>query len=107
MSDSNRRTYDKLVRDRMPEIIRGNDEEPIVHRANDVEYYHRLLDKLQEEVDEYVEEPSVEELADIYEVLEAIVSYSDTMPGEVAGVQAKKLAERGGFEERIVLDRVE
>ena len=46
---TDRREYDKLVRDKIPEIIRETGERPIVHVADDAEYADRLADKLDEE----------------------------------------------------------
>jgi predicted house-cleaning noncanonical NTP pyrophosphatase (MazG superfamily) len=55
------REYDKLVRDRIPEVIEENGERPVVHRVDGAEYHGRLVDKLEEEVAEYREDESVEE----------------------------------------------
>ena len=55
----------KLVRDKIPEIIRENGKEPIIHIADNKEYWEKLKSKLKEEVDEYFINDSEEELADI------------------------------------------
>ncbi|MEV6235185.1 nucleoside triphosphate pyrophosphohydrolase [Lentzea sp. NPDC051838] len=93
----------KLVRDRIPEIIRANGEEPVTEIA-DAERYHELLrDKLSEEVAEFLESGEVEELADVLEVLHALARAAGVTPSELERIRAKKAAERGGFAGRIVL----
>ena len=69
--------YNKLVRDRIPEIIEGNGEEPITRILNDEEYRSELIKKLNEEYDEVVNasgEDIIEELADMLEVMESIAN---------------------------------
>lgn len=61
--------YDKLIRDRIPEIIQRKGTTPITHTADDKEYQHRLEKKLQEEVNEFLKYNNPEELADIIEVV--------------------------------------
>jgi predicted house-cleaning noncanonical NTP pyrophosphatase (MazG superfamily) len=61
--------YDKLVRDKIPNIIEENDEKPVYYVADDEEYRRRLNEKLKEEVDEYLESEDTEEIADILEVV--------------------------------------
>ena len=70
--DTGTERFDKLVRDRIPEIIEENDETPIVSTAAGEEYTERLVEKLQEEVAEYAESREVEELADVLEVVHAL-----------------------------------
>lgn len=99
--------YDKLVRDDIPEIIEANGETPIVHVADDAEYGRRLVEKLREEVEEYAESREIEELADVLEVIGAIRRYRGLSPDELRELRAEKAEERGGFADRIVLERVE
>lgn len=98
---------DKLVRDGIPAVIEGNGETPVVHVADDAEYERRLLDKLDEEVAEYREDGAVEELADILEVVHAIRDHRGVSRDELERLREEKAAERGRFEERVVLERVE
>ncbi len=99
--------YDKLVRDGIPAKIRRNEEEPVTHTADDEEYRRRLRDKLEEEVEEFLEDDDVEELADVLEVLQAIAAFKGVEWEEIERLKREKAEQRGGFEERIVLDGVE
>lgn len=97
--------YDKLVRDDIPQIIRDDDEIPVTHRVEGEEYERRLAAKLEEEAAEFAEDCDPEELADVLEVVETLL---DTVGrDEVERLRAEKAAERGRFDDGIVLDRVE
>lgn len=99
--------YDKLVRDDIPAIIEENDERPVTRIADEAEYERRLLDKLDEEVAEYRADREHQELADILEVLHAIRKQQGISAEELEEIRAAKAAERGRFDDRIVLERVE
>lgn len=95
----------KLVRDRIPEIIRANGEEPVTYQADAVEYRTRLRAKLLEEVDEFLTADggaAVEELADILEVVYALAADLGTTEAALAAVRSAKALERGGFAQRVV-----
>ena len=96
--------HDKLVRDKIPEIIRQKGDVPITHIADNEEYLEKLKKKLREEVDEFLEEISKEELADILEVIYAICDFMNVDREELESLRKKKAEERGGFRERIILD---
>jgi len=96
--------YDKLVRDRIPEVIKAKGKTPSIHVADDVEYWQKLKEKLQEEVDEFKASESPEELADIIEVLHAIRRAKNLDWDELEQVRAHKWEERGGFEKKIILE---
>ena len=98
---------EKLVRDKIPGIIRANGEEAIVRTAaSDEEYALRLKEKLSEEIAEFYAAPDrahmVEEMADVAEVLRAIAKFYELPEAEVERARIEKLRKRGGFENRIV-----
>lgn len=99
--------YNKLVRDKIPEIIKNKDKKPFTHIANKKEYWIKLLDKLKEEIKEFYKQNSEEEFVDILEVLDAIGNYMEYNKDEIKEIKRKKQIERGGFRERIILERVE
>ena len=96
--------YNKLVRDKIPEIIAKNKEIPFTHKADDDEFKEKLYEKLVEEVNEFIESDSVEELADILEILREICSIKDISMGNLDSMRKKKRKERGGFDKRIILE---
>jgi len=101
----------KLVRDRIPEIIEKSGRKPVTHVADDNEYWDKLKLKLQEEVDEVLEDGTddevKEELADVLEVINAICKFKKVDKEELELLRVKKVEERGGFEDKIILDGVE
>lgn len=99
--------YNKLVRDRIPEIIKENGDVAITHIADDKEYKKSLIKKLKEEVDEFLKDPNKEEIADILEVLYAVCDLQGVSKEEVESIRRKKAEKRGGFKKRIILDRTE
>lgn len=96
--------YNKLVRDRIPEIIREKGEECVYHIAGDNEYRIKLSEKLQEEVDEFVKSGSQEELADVLEVIDAIMAAYGFDGKEIVKVKEAKRESNGGFENKVILD---
>jgi len=96
--------YNKLVRDKIPEYIRKKGGTPITHIADDAEYWEKLKEKLLEEIEEFKKGENVEELADIFEVLDAIADYKKFDREEMQNVKAKKADEKGKFKDRIILD---
>lgn len=95
--------YNKLVRDRIPEIISANGQECTTETLSDSDYI-RLLDvKLDEELAEYHEDPCIEELADLLEVLYAAAAARGYSASELEHVRKKKTEERGGFDKKILL----
>ncbi|HBP01143.1 MAG: hypothetical protein UY41_C0012G0002 [Candidatus Moranbacteria bacterium GW2011_GWE1_49_15] len=93
----------KLVRDKIPEIIEGNGEIPVVRIANNEEYGKKLKEKLVEEVQEYFESESFEELADILEVVHALCDYKDIPREKLESIRAEKAEKRGAFKNKIIL----
>lgn len=96
--------YNKLVRDKIPEHVRKKGGKPVFHVADDREYWRRLKEKLLEEVKEFLQDESVEEMADVQEVIDAICRYKDFGKTEIELIRKKKLQERGAFNKKIILD---
>ena len=101
------KNYNKLVRDKIPEIIEADGKRCNIHVLQQEEYLNALEAKLNEEVAEYQEDKNLEEMADILEVLQAICIARGYTLKELEDLRAKKAAERGGFEQRIFLESVE
>jgi len=93
----------KLVRDKIPEIIEKSGFDIKTYICDDQEYFQRLKQKLQEEIEEFLEEESIEELADILEVLYALAKYKNISRDQLEVIRAKKEQERGVFDKKIVL----
>lgn len=96
--------HNKLVRDKIPEIIMKKNAVPITHIASDDEYWKKLKEKLQEEVDEFMKDGNDEELADILEVIYAIYDFKKIDKNKLELLRKKKAEERGGFKDKIILD---
>lgn len=99
--------YPKLVRDFIPRIIEDDGKTCEYHIATLEEYKGFLYKKMQEELDEFIEDPSYDEAADIYEVLRALCSLNLLVMEGVEGVALEKRLERGAFNDRIILDSVD
>ncbi len=96
--------YNKLIRDKIPDHIRAKGGTPVFHVADEVEYWTKLKEKVLEEFEEFKADESVEEFADLMEVLMAIAEYKNFDPETVEKVRAEKVAKRGAFKERLILD---
>jgi predicted house-cleaning noncanonical NTP pyrophosphatase (MazG superfamily) len=93
----------KLVRDKIPQIIRSKGQEPVTYPATTEEYAVRLRDKLREEVEEFLaSDNDLEELADILEVLYALAEQAGADRQQLEKLRAVKAEERGGFADRII-----
>jgi len=99
--------YNKLVRDKIPEIIQARGQTPVVRTLDNKEYLKQLLEKLFEEVDEFDEDHTVEEMADILEVLMALADTLGIKQSDLETMRKRKAAARGAFKKRIFLERVE
>ena len=95
--------YDKLVRDKIPELIRKSGETPITRILEDAEYREHLEKKLDEEVAEYHKDKNIEELADILEVVYTLNETLGHTRQELMAAYEQKHTQRGGFSDRIFL----
>jgi len=102
-----RKEYNKLVRDRIPEIIERDGKKAFVRILDEKEMIKGLENKLQEEVNEYFDDRSVEELADILEVIYALCSLKGVSKDELERMRAIKEIARGSFEKGVFLEFVE
>jgi predicted house-cleaning noncanonical NTP pyrophosphatase (MazG superfamily) len=97
--------YNKLVRDKILKIIKKSGAGYKYHIAkDDNEYQEKLYEKLEEEIREFKENPSLDEFVDIMEVLEALAKFHDFHLDKIKEVKAKKKMERGSFDNRIILE---
>jgi len=96
--------YNKLVRDKIPEIIKQKGKTPIIHVADDKEYWQKLKEKLIEETDEFFKHDSEEEVADILEIIYAICDFKKIDKQKLEMLRKKKAEKRGSFKDKIILD---
>ena len=100
-------SYGKLVRDKIPEIIKENEGKSArVKILNDAEYLNELNLKIQEELVEYIESGEIEELADLEEVLRAILEVKGISYEEFERIRLSKVEKRGAFKDRIYLEGI-
>ena len=100
------KVYNKLVRDLIPQVIEKSGKKFDTHIADKAEYGKLLEEKLMEEVNEYLEDKNLEELADVLEVLVALAGNLGYTEEELFEKRRVKKEERGGFLEGVVLERV-
>lgn len=98
--------YNKLVRDRIPEIIEASGKTCVTEVLSDEEYLKMIDAKLDEELAEYHKDQNIEELADLLEVIRAAAVARGYSVEELEKVRAEKAAKRGGFEKKILLKEV-
>ena len=101
--------FNKLVRDKIPEIIKNNGGEPTCRILSDGEFKSELEKKLFEEYNEVLEaqgKDRIEELADMLEILKALAELAGASLKQVIQVAEEKTKKRGAFKEKIYLEKV-
>ena len=98
--------YNKLVRDKIPDIIERSGKIAITEILSDEQYIKMLDKKLIEELDEYQNSKDVEELADLLEVIFTIVEAKGIHITEFEQIRKEKVDKRGGFKQKILLKEV-
>lgn len=96
-------TYNKLVRDRIPEIIEKSGNKCVTEILSDEEYIKMLDKKLDEELAEYHNDKNIEELADLLEVVYACAIARGYSIEDLERVRADKAEKRGAFKDKILL----
>lgn len=97
------KVYNKLVRDRIPEIIEASGNACAIRILSDDEYLQMIDAKLDEELAEYHQDQSLEELADLLEVIYAATIARGYTLEELEELRVKKAQKRGGFAKKILL----
>lgn len=95
--------FNKLVRDRIPEIMAQRGLEPVVEVLDAAAYQDELHRKLHEEVAEFEASGTAEELADILEVVYALAAAQNLTEDQLNTIRSQKRQERGGFNQRLFL----
>lgn len=98
--------YNKLVRDRIPDIIEASGKQCVYATLSDEEYLKMLDEKLNEELQEYQEGKSMEELADLLEVMMAVATARGSSFEEIERIRIEKVEKRGTFARKILLAEV-
>ena len=98
--------YHKLVRDKIPEIIEASGKKCVTEILPDEAYIRALDAKLNEELAEYQQSKSLEELADLLEVMGAVVKARGCTWEELTRIQKEKSDQRGAFDRKLFLKEV-
>ena len=99
--------YNKLVRDKVPEVAVKAGQIPYYRKLASYEFLPELNKKLLEEVQEYLKTNNIEEIADILEVMAAILEVNNISREEIKGIMDRKAQERGKFKDMIYLESVD
>ena len=100
------KVYNKLVRDKIPQIIEQDNCIPITKILLDEEYLQELNLKLEEELKEYLIDGNVEELVDIMEIILAILDAKGVSYEDFEMIRKEKVLKRGAFKQKIFLEKV-
>tara|TARA_B100001175_G_C19357086_1_gene565243 strand:- start:90 stop:437 length:348 start_codon:yes stop_codon:yes gene_type:complete len=99
--------YNKLVRDKIPEIIEADGKTPIIKSIDGLKLKQALVKKLTEEGEEYLESLETEEIADLLEILHGLMEAQGVSYEEVERIRLSKKEERGGFSQGLILREVQ
>ena len=103
--------HNKLVRDKIPQIIKESGKTPVTKILNEKEYITELRKKSQEELQEYLtaetDQEALEELADLLEIIHALAKVHGSTIEEVDKIRVEKAAKRGGFTDKVFLIEVQ
>lgn len=103
--------HNKLVRDKIPQIIKNSGKTPVIKTLNQDIYLTELRKKANEELNEYLSaktnEEAIEELADLLEIIHSFAEIHDSSIDEVEKIRVKKAEERGGFKDKVFLIEVQ
>jgi predicted house-cleaning noncanonical NTP pyrophosphatase (MazG superfamily) len=97
--------YNKLIRDNIPKIMKGKEVKYEIHIAKKKEYVEKLIEKVSEELEEFIENPCEEEMADILEVLETLSKVYGLEQQKITEIKEEKKKKRGGFTKKIILEK--
>jgi predicted house-cleaning noncanonical NTP pyrophosphatase (MazG superfamily) len=102
------KTYNKLIRDKIPEIIKANGDEAKIRKLSDAEFKPELLKKLLEEVQEVAtaadKQELIKEISDVLEVFDALIQHEQLDWIEIERVRTERKNKRGGFEQQLFLE---
>lgn len=99
--------HNKLVRDKIPSIIENDNKKANTRVLEDKEYLECLNKKLLEEVNEYLVDNDIDELADVLEVIYNILEFNNTSKENIDKVRVDKNNKNGSFKDKIFLESVE
>jgi predicted house-cleaning noncanonical NTP pyrophosphatase (MazG superfamily) len=101
-----RKQYNKLVRDKIPDIIKAYGQVPVVRILDTEEFPNSLSNKLFEEIQEFLVDNSIEELVDIFEVILAILNDRKIAFSDFEKLRQAKALEKGAFTDRVFLESI-
>jgi len=99
--------YNKLVRDKIPQLIEESGRKQTSRILNDKEYFDALVDKVVEEIEEFRASKIEEEIADVYEALDCLVKFKGYEPMHIDYIRLIKREARGSFLEKVLLEEVD
>lgn len=103
-----KKTFNKLVRDNIPDKIRSNGEECVTRKLSDEEYkielYKKLLEETKEVINSKNSHETIEESADVLEIIKSIAELNDKVLEDIIEIANQKRKSHGGFDKRIFLE---